>query len=236
MGPKSSSFVGGSLLADKTRMPNLTRHPQAFIRPSPSRGHLGGVTRNTNEAVVLCEVCGYDVILVETVGVGQSEFAVAEMVDAFCLLLPPASGDELQGIKRGIVEQSDIVLINKSDGDLLPSARRTASSYMSALKLIRPKNPHWKTKTHLISSKTGDGLEEAWQKLEEYRRVMMDNGDFERKRSHQRRAWMWNYINDRLLEVPGQLWEQLRLTAYTFRLSNHILKSVKIDAISNNSL
>jgi len=197
----SSSSQGGSLLADKTRMPNLTRHPKAFIRPSPSRGHLGGVTRNTNEAITLCEVCGYDVILVETVGVGQSEFAVVDMVDAFCLLLPPASGDELQGIKRGIVEQSDLVLINKSDGDLIPSARSTAASYMSALKLIRPKSPHWKPKTHLISSKTGLGLDEAWQKLLSFKQVMTDCGEFERRRRKQRKTWMWNYVNDSLLNT-----------------------------------
>lgn len=134
---------------------------------------------------------------------GQSEIAVSDMVDAFCLLLPPASGDELQGIKRGIVEMTDLILINKSDGDLLASARRTASSYMSALKLMRQRSPNWKTKTHLISSKTGEGLDDSWQKLDQFRKIMVESGEFELKRKIQRKKWMWNYINDRLLEVSN---------------------------------
>merc|ERR1719495_246086 len=182
-------------------MPTLTVHPNAYIRPSPSRGHLGGVTRTTNEAILLCEAAGFDIVIVETVGVGQSEYLVSNMVDMLCLLLPPASGDELQGIKRGIVEQSDLVLINKSDGDLVPSARSTAASYMSALKLIRPKSPYWKPKTHLISSKTGLGLDEAWQKLLDFKEVMLECGEFERRRRAQRKTWMWNYVNDSLLST-----------------------------------
>jgi LAO/AO transport system kinase len=122
----SSGTTGGSLLGDKTRMPELTRDHRAFIRPSPARGHLGGVTRTTNEAIILCEASGYDIVLVETVGVGQSEYMVRDMVDMFCLLLPPAGGDELQGIKRGIVEQSDLLIVTKYDGDLVPAARRVA--------------------------------------------------------------------------------------------------------------
>ena len=142
----SSGTTGGSLLGDKTRMPELTRDPSAFIRPSPSSCHLGGVTRSTNEAVVLCEAAGYDVIIVETVGVGQSEYIVESMVDMFCLLLPPAGGDELQGIKRGIVEQSDLIIVNKCDGDLVPAARRIKGEYMSALKFMRPKTRYWRPK------------------------------------------------------------------------------------------
>ena len=140
----SSGTTGGSLLGDKTRMPELTRNPRAYIRPSPSGGHLGGVTRRTNEAVVLCEAAGFDVVIVETVGVGQSEYLVADMVDMFCLVIPPAGGDELQGIKRGIVEQSDLVVVNKCDGDLVPAARRIKSEYTSALKYMRRRSPLWK--------------------------------------------------------------------------------------------
>ena len=141
----SSTRTGGSLLGDKTRMTELSRNPKAYIRPSPNRGHLGGVARTTNESINLCEISGYDVVLVETVGVGQSEHLVADMVDVLCLILPPAGGDELQGIKRGIIEQCDMVLINKSDGDLIPAANRTKAEYTSALKFIQPKSPHWRT-------------------------------------------------------------------------------------------
>ena len=127
----SSSRTGGSLLGDKTRMTELSRNPRAYIRPSPNRGHLGGVARTTNESILLCEACGYDIILVETVGVGQSEHLVSDMVDSLCLILPPAGGDELQGIKRGIIEQCDMVFINKCDGDLIPAANRTKAEYTS---------------------------------------------------------------------------------------------------------
>ncbi|KAI8507660.1 hypothetical protein Bbelb_150400, partial [Branchiostoma belcheri] len=140
----SSSTTGGSLLGDKTRMPELSRDMNAYIRPSPTSGTLGGVNRRTNEAIVLCEGAGYDVILVETVGVGQSEFVVADMVDMFVLLVPPAGGDELQGLKKGIVEVADLVIVNKADGDLLPAARRIQAEYTSALKLIRPRSHVWR--------------------------------------------------------------------------------------------
>ncbi|THD22883.1 LAO/AO transport system kinase [Fasciola hepatica] len=139
----SSSTTGGSLLADKTRMYELSRDLNAYVRPSPSGGNLGGVARSTNEAVLVCEAAGYDVVLVETVGVGQSEFAVADMVDIFVLIIPPAGGDELQGIKRGIVEVADVVLVNKADGDLLPAAHRIAREYTSALKYQRKRRTSW---------------------------------------------------------------------------------------------
>ena len=147
----SSGATGGSILGDKTRMPELSRDMRAFIRPSPSRGHLGGVTRTTNEAIVLCEAAGYDIVLVETVGVGQSEYLVRDMVDMFCLLLPPAGGDELQGIKRGIVEQSDLLVVTKHDGDLQPAAKRVAYEYMSALKYLRSPSNNWKAKVWLTA-------------------------------------------------------------------------------------
>ncbi|XP_036972613.1 methylmalonic aciduria type A protein, mitochondrial isoform X4 [Acanthopagrus latus] len=143
----SSCTTGGSLLGDKTRMTELSRDMNAFIRPSPASGTLGGVTRTTNEAIVLCEGAGYDIVLVETVGVGQSEFAVADMVDMFVLLIPPAGGDELQGIKRGIIERADLVVVTKSDGDLLVPARRIQAEYTSALKLLRRQSKSWNPKT-----------------------------------------------------------------------------------------
>lgn len=133
-------------------MPELTRDLNAYIRPSPNRGHLGGVTRTTNEAIVLCEASGYDIIIVETVGVGQSEYLVSDMVDMFCLLIPPAGGDELQGIKRGIVEQSDLIIVNKCDGDLVAPARRIKGEYTSALKFMRRRNVHWKPKVRKVNN------------------------------------------------------------------------------------
>ncbi|CAO2611275.1 Methylmalonic aciduria type A protein, mitochondrial [Lemmus lemmus] len=148
----SSCTSGGSLLGDKTRMIELSRDMNAYIRPSPTSGTLGGVTRTTNEAILLCEGGGYDIILIETVGVGQSEFAVADMVDMFVLLLPPAGGDELQGIKRGIIEMADLVVITKSDGDLVVPARRIQAEYVSALKLLRRRSGVWRPKVCLRSS------------------------------------------------------------------------------------
>ncbi|KAJ8407681.1 hypothetical protein AAFF_G00275380 [Aldrovandia affinis] len=151
----SSCTTGGSLMGDKTRMTELSRDMQAYIRPSPTSGTLGGVTRTTNEAIVLCEGAGYDIVLVETVGVGQSEFAVADMVDMFVLLIPPAGGDELQGIKRGIIEMADLVVITKADGDLLVPARKIQAEYTSALKLLRKKSKTWNPKVTRMSSLTG---------------------------------------------------------------------------------
>lgn len=197
----SSGTTGGSLLGDKTRMPELTVNPRAYIRPSPAGGHLGGVTRRTNEAVVLCEAAGYDIVIVETVGVGQSEYLVADMVDMFCLVIPPAGGDELQGIKRGIVEQSDLVVVNKCDGDLVPAARRIKSEYTSALKYMRRKSPLWRPKVKMMSSLTGDGMGDVWDAMQKYNSVMVESGHKLEKRAIQRQKWMWAYINSRLLEV-----------------------------------
>jgi len=197
----SSGTTGGSLLGDKTRMPELTRDPRAFIRPSPARGHLGGVTRTTNEAIILCEASGFDIVLVETVGVGQSEYLVRDMVDMFCLLLPPAGGDELQGIKRGIVEQSDLIIVTKYDGDLVPAARRVAYEYMSALKYIRPVSNLWKPKVKLSSAMTGEGVKEVWEMMEKFREVMEEKGEMEKRRAEQHQKWMWSYVEEKLLSI-----------------------------------
>ncbi|OXB58464.1 hypothetical protein ASZ78_015566 [Callipepla squamata] len=196
----SSSTSGGSLLGDKTRMTELSRDMNAYIRPSPTRGTLGGVTRTTNEAILLCEGGGYDVVLVETVGVGQSEFAVADMVDMFILVLPPAGGDELQGIKRGIIEMADLVAINKADGDLIVPARRIQAEYVSAMKLLRKRSKVWRPKVMRISAKTGEGISDMWDKMTEFRDLMLTSGELIAKRRKQQKVWMWNLIQENMLE------------------------------------
>lgn len=195
----SSATTGGSLLGDKTRMYELSRDMNAYIRPSPSRGHLGGVTRSTNEAIVLCEAAGFDVVIVETIGVGQSEFSVADMVDMFTLIIPPGGGDELQGIKRGIMEMSELIVVNKSDGDLIPAARRMQYEYISALKYIRPKSKHWSTPVKRVSSISGEGIPELWDLMQKYKNDMVSSGEFIKRRQTQRRAWLWTHLKDSLV-------------------------------------
>ncbi|XP_053108208.1 methylmalonic aciduria type A protein, mitochondrial [Hemicordylus capensis] len=196
----SSSTSGGSLLGDKTRMTELSRDMNAYIRPSPTRGTLGGVTRTTNEAILLCEGGGYDIVLVETVGVGQSEFAVADMVDMFVLLLPPAGGDELQGIKRGIIEMADLVAVTKADGDLVVPARRIQAEYVSAMKLLRKRSKVWRPKVIRISAKTGEGISDLWDKVTEFRDLMFTSGELITKRQRQQKVWMWNVIQESMLD------------------------------------
>jgi LAO/AO transport system kinase len=197
----SSSKTGGSILADKTRMPRLASDPNAFIRPSPSGGSLGGVTRNTQEAIVLCEGAGYDVIVVETVGVGQSETAVSNMVDMFVLLVPPAGGDELQGMKKGIVELADLVIVTKGDGDLLPAARRVQTEYSSALRLARRALGHpWRPQVKRVSSLQNEGIDDMWAAIQDYMKTMKDNGLFYQKRIEQQKAWLWHHVQWQLVE------------------------------------
>lgn len=195
----SSCTTGGSLMGDKTRMTELSRDMNAFIRPSPTSGTLGGVTRTTNEAIVLCEGAGYDIVLVETVGVGQSEFAVADMVDMFVLLIPPAGGDELQGIKRGIIERADLVVVTKSDGDLVVPARRIQAEYTSALKLLRRQSKSWNPKVVRASSYTNEGIPEVWAKMELYRDTMLSSGELQARRRAQQKVWMWSLIQENVL-------------------------------------
>ncbi|XP_035000633.1 methylmalonic aciduria type A protein, mitochondrial [Hippoglossus stenolepis] len=195
----SSCTTGGSLMGDKTRMTELSRDMNAFIRPSPTSGTLGGVTRTTNEAIVLCEGAGYDIVLVETVGVGQSEFAVADMVDMFVLLIPPAGGDELQGIKRGIIERADLVVVTKSDGDLVVPARRIQTEYTSALKLLRRQSRSWNPKVVPASSYTGEGIPELWATIESYRDTMLAGGELQGRRKAQQKVWMWSLIQENVL-------------------------------------
>jgi LAO/AO transport system kinase len=195
----SSTRSGGSILGDKTRMAELSRHPRAFIRPSPTGGTLGGVARRTREAMLLCEAAGFDVVLVETVGVGQSEVAVAGMVDTFLLLLSPAGGDELQGVKRGIVELADIIVVNKADGDLEAAARRTASDYASAIHFVGGRGG-WMPPVLVCSALTGTGIEAVWKAIGEHQAATTAGGERERRRAVQAREWMWSEVTDTLLE------------------------------------
>lgn len=194
----SSARTGGSILGDKTRMELLARDPNAFIRPSPSGGTLGGVARRTREAMLLTEAAGYDVVIIETVGVGQSETAVADMVDMFVLLLSPGGGDELQGIKRGIMELADIIVVNKADGELLPAARRAQMEYKTALHLMRPKNASWTPNVLLASALKGEGLPEVWAAAASHHEALNEAGELDRLRAAQARAWMWTEIREGL--------------------------------------
>ncbi len=197
----SSRRSGGSILGDKTRMGELSRNPQAFIRPSPSAGTLGGVARRTRETMLLLEAVGYDVVIVETVGVGQSETAVVEMVDVFLLLLAPGGGDELQGIKKGVVELADLLLVNKADGDLENAARRAAAEYRHALDLLRPSYPEWTPKVLQCSAITGKGVPEVWEAIEAFQQALAPAGRLETRRAEQARAWFWQRLEEGLLEA-----------------------------------
>lgn len=195
----SSSLSGGSILGDKTRMERLANDDRAFVRPSPSSGSLGGVARKTRETMLLCEAAGFDVVFVETVGVGQSEAMVAEMVDAVVLLLLPGGGDELQGIKRGLLELVDLIAINKADGTSLPAARQTRSHYLAALKYVRSGHAQEAPPVHLISGLEGTGLDDLWEFLAAHRRRATADGSLERRRKEQQRHWMWSLVEEELL-------------------------------------
>ncbi|MET1002144.1 MAG: methylmalonyl Co-A mutase-associated GTPase MeaB [Acidimicrobiia bacterium] len=195
----SSTRSGGSILGDKTRMERLAREPLAFIRPSPSSGTLGGVARRTREAMLVCEAAGCDVVLIETVGVGQSEVAVAGMVDVFVLLLAPGAGDELQGVKRGIVELADILVVNKADGDLAAAAQRTAGDYASAVHIGRSRDES-EAVVLTCSALTGEGIGAVWEAVAARAEERRASGEQTRRRAEQARAWMWSEVSDTLLE------------------------------------
>ena len=197
----SSHETGGALLGDKTRMVRLARHPHAYIRPSPSSGCLGGVTATSHSAITLCEAAGYDVILVETVGAGQSDIAVSQVTDCFTLVIPPGSGDELQGLKRGIMEMADIVVVNKADGELLPAARRVKSQYLAALRILKPKPSGWKPVSLLVSSKEGRGIDTVWGRIEECWGYMKNSGWLDRRRGEQRVELMQSHLQHYLSEL-----------------------------------
>jgi len=194
----SSVRSGGSILGDKTRMEDLSKHADAFIRPSPSGGTLGGVARRTREAMLICEAAGFDVVIIETVGVGQSEIKVAAMVDMFLLLLAPGGGDELQGIKRGIMELADLLIVNKADGRLKEVASQVAAEYAGALGLLRPTTPHWSAKILTCSALEKTGINDVWSAVTSHHRAFEEAEALEQKRAEQTRSWLWSEIEESL--------------------------------------
>jgi LAO/AO transport system kinase len=199
----SSKRGGGSILGDKTRMEELSRRREAFIRPSPAGITLGGVARRTRETMLLVEAAGFDTVIVETVGVGQSETAVSDMVDMFIVLLLPAGGDDLQGIKRGVIELADLIVVNKADGDLKATAKRSASDYQHALRMLRSPTPGWTPEVTTSSAQTGEGVLAIWDVVERFNQAVGEKG-IQKRRAEQARAWMWNEVGETLLaELKG---------------------------------
>jgi LAO/AO transport system kinase len=196
----SSTRTGGSILGDKTRMPRLAAHADAYIRPSPTSGTLGGVAKATRETIVLLEAAGFDVILVETVGVGQSEVAVANMVDTFVFLTLARTGDQLQGIKKGVLELADIVVVNKADGEHLREARKAARDLSGAIRLIYPRKTLWRPPVLTMSALEGTGLEELWETVERHQKVLSEAGEFEARRRAQQVDWTWQMVRDTVLD------------------------------------
>ncbi len=201
----TSRRTGGSILGDKTRMQRLAQSPKAFIRPSPTSGTLGGVARRTRETMALVEAAGFDVVIVETVGVGQSETAVAEMVDFFLVLLLAGGGDDLQGIKKGIIELADMIAINKADGSNLSAATRAAAEYQGALNILTPASPLWHPPVLTVSGRDNTGLDQLWSKIEDHARIMIGSGEREQRRQRQAVSWMRDMLTDRLLEIVRTL-------------------------------
>jgi LAO/AO transport system kinase len=195
----SSARTGGSILGDKTRMARLSSSENAFIRPSPASGTLGGVAAKTREAMLLCEAAGFDVVLVETVGIGQSETAVCDMTDFFLALMLPGAGDELQGIKKGLVELADMIAINKADGDNVKRANLAAAEYRSALHILAPRSEHWHPPVVTYSALTGTGIEPLWHKILDHRTAMNASGEFAARRRHQQIKWMWSMLEQRMM-------------------------------------
>jgi LAO/AO transport system kinase len=197
----SSPVTGGSILGDKTRMERLAQEERAFIRPSPSGGSLGGVANRTREAMLVCEAAGFDVILVETVGIGQSEIAVRSMVDFFLVLLQPGAGDELQGIKKGALELADALVVNKADGDNLAAAERTRSEHVQALSLLRHRSQHWRPVVLSVSSREGRGIDAVWGTILEHAAVLEASGERAARRAEQARSWMWSLVEEGLRQA-----------------------------------
>jgi LAO/AO transport system kinase len=195
----SSVRTGGSILADKTRMARLANDPNAFVRPSPAGGTLGGVAANTRETMLLCEAAGFDVMLIETVGVGQSETAVADMTDFFLVLLLPGAGDHLQGLKKGVIELADMIAVNKADGDNVRRATEAAAEYRAALQILTPRSPDWTPPVITYSALTGAGIAELWAQVLRHRERMTASGAFAAKRRAQQLKWMWTLLEQRLL-------------------------------------
>ena len=195
----SSAVTGGSILGDKTRMETLAFAEKAFVRPSPAGSTLGGVARRTRESMLVCEAAGFDIILVETVGVGQSETAVADMTDMFLLLLLPAGGDELQGIKRGIMELADLILVNKADGDQVALAARTMGDYRSAVQFLASRFDEWQTPVMTCSSLNNEGITEIWAQVDAFKKILSETGQMQQSRAEQAKAWMWSEMTESLV-------------------------------------
>lgn len=194
----SSTRTGGSILGDKTRMSRLATDPRAFIRPSPSSGTLGGVAAKTRESMLLCEAAGYDVVIVETVGIGQSETAVSDMTDFFLVLMLPGAGDELQGIKKGVIEFADMIAVNKADGDNLPRAKAAAAEYRAALHILTPRSANWSPPVVTYSALTGDGIAELWNCVRNHQDRLKACGEIAARRRQQQVKWMWAMLEDRV--------------------------------------
>jgi LAO/AO transport system kinase len=194
----SSRRTGGSILADKTRMARLANDDNAFIRPSPASGTLGGVAARTRETMLLCEAAGYDVVLVETVGVGQSEIAVADMTDFFLVMVLPGAGDELQALKKGVVELADMIAVNKADGDNLARAKVAAAEYTAALHILSPPSPNWSPPVVTCSALKQDGIEDLWSKILDHRQRLTASGELKTRRGEQQVKWMWTMLEERL--------------------------------------
>ncbi len=195
----SSAKTGGSILGDKTRMQKLSVEENAYIRPSPSSGVLGGVARRTREAMLLCEAAGFDVVLVESVGVGQSEAEMAELVDSLCLVMVPGAGDDLQGIKRGIMELADLIVVNKADGERVNLAKRARGDYRQALRMMPPSTPGWETPVLIASATEGTGLAEIWEMLEKHRALLAESGLLAERRLRQQQKWLASMIREAVL-------------------------------------
>lgn len=209
----SSTRTGGSILGDKTRMARLAGDPNAFVRPSPSSGTLGGVAAKTRETMLVCEAAGYDVVMVETVGIGQSETAVADMTDFFLVLMLPGAGDELQGLKKGIVELADMVAVNKADGDNLQRAKLAAADYRAALNILAPQSTNWSPPVVTYSALTGKGVTELWTQVLAHRDKMTASGELAARRRNQQVKWMWTMLEERLtarLRSDGTVRAKLR--------------------------
>jgi LAO/AO transport system kinase len=229
----SSRRSGGSILGDKTRMEKLSRDPGAYIRPSPAGTTLGGVARRTRESMLLAEAAGFDVVLVETVGVGQSETAVADMTDLFVLLSSPGGGDDLQGIKRGVMELADLLLVTKSDGDLLAAATRAAADYQSALHLMRPRHPGLAPKVLKVSSVSGQGIAEAWSEIAAYHGALTASGALVRLRAEQARRWFWSEVQTLIGEA---ILEDAALSKDASRLEAAVAAGGSLPAAAARSL
>jgi LAO/AO transport system kinase len=229
----SSKKSGGSILADKTRMERLCAQERAFIRPSPSGGTLGGVARKTRETMMVCEAAGFDVIIVETVGVGQSESTVASMVDFFLVLMLAGAGDELQGIKRGVLELADAVAINKADGDNVNRAEKARKAYETAMHLLRPSSPNWTPPVLTCSALEMSGIEEIWETGLEHRKTLLRTGELEQKRQRQALDWMWSLIDEGLKE---RFYKNPDVKKHLREIARSVEKGVTTPVIAANKL